>query len=139
MRRMIGLVLAPSALALSVLTLSVLAWQSSRADEVRRSTFAAALLGTWTPASQTCSADNKSNLVIAETTYTGANGNCKVGWIVETSGTRGPNYAVHGICGDAAAGPPKQENFVIRPDSTDQISIGTSFDDLKSYQRCAAK
>jgi hypothetical protein len=129
MKRMIGL----------VLSLSALTWQSSRADEVRRSTFAAALLGTWTLASQACSADNKSNLVITETAYTDANGSCKVGWIVETSGERGPNYAVHGICGDATAGPPKQENFLIRPESNDQISIGTSFEDLKVYQRCAAK
>ena len=133
MKRMIGLALVFSALTWQA------SWQASRADEVRRSTFADALLGTWTPAAQTCSADNKSNFVITETAYTDAKGSCKVGYIVETSGARGPNYAVHGLCGDATAGPPKQENLVIRPDSADHISIGTSFDDLKSYQRCAPK
>jgi hypothetical protein len=121
-----------------IATTAALTSQVAYSDEVRRTKFAGAMVGTWAPNAESCQANDKSNIVIAEAKYTDTGGDCTVQWIVETPGAHGPNYAVHASCVDASK-KTNVRNIVIRPQSNDQISIGTTFDDLKTYQRCASR
>jgi len=111
--------------------------QRAGADEVRHTTFPAVLIGTWAPSAELCAAKDKSSITIAATGYSTADGKCSVGWIVETAGSRGPNYAVHAQCeGDAQKARADVVNVILRPESADRVSIGKSFTDLKPYLRC---
>ena len=66
-----------------------------------------------------------------------ADGKCRVGWIVETPGSRGPNYAVHAQCeSNGQAARADVVNMILRPEGGDRVSIGKSFTDLKPYLRC---
>ena len=119
--------------------LSLLTLQAAVADEIRHTAFPGSLLGTWGLSADLCKANDKSNVAIAKTTYSDADGACNVQWIVETAGSRGPNYAVHASCSSSSN--PSQtsvRNIIIRPESADRISIGPTFEALKIYQRCPA-
>jgi hypothetical protein len=129
MRRIAGLIMASSILML----------QSASGDEVRHTAFAGAIVGTWAPTADRCGANDKSSIAISKTNYSDANGSCSVEWIVETAGSLGPNYSVHATCADASRpGKTHEANLIMRPESNG-ISIGTSFNDLKTYQRCPEK
>jgi hypothetical protein len=109
------------------------------ADEVHRNMFTGTLIGTWAQNADLCAKDDKSNFSIAASTYTGPDGSCAVETIVETATPKGTNYSVRGRC---AATPQDQQRFVstlMRSDGADTMSIGSSFEDLKRYQRCPAK
>jgi len=111
--------------------------QRAGADEVRHTTFPAALVGRWAPSAELCAAKDKSNITVAADGYSTAAGKCSVRWIVETPGSLGPNYAVHAQCeGDAQPAKPDVVNMILRPEGGDRLSIGTSFTDLKPYLRC---
>jgi hypothetical protein len=120
--------------------IAAVAVQVASADEVRHTTFAIAVQGTWAPSAELCQAQDKSSVVISETKYTDGDGTCSVDSVVERAGVPGPFYAARALCADAAQ-PSKDRavNFIIRPESNDKISIGKSFDDLKIYQRCPAR
>ena len=111
--------------------------QAAYGDEVRHTKFSSALVGTWATTAESCKPDDKLAIVISEAAYSDSTGNCTVRWIVETAGAKGPNYAVHASCADPSQ-PAKtiEANMVIRPQSSDRISIGPGFDSLKTYQRC---
>jgi hypothetical protein len=129
MMRMAALIPAISAVAL----------QAAVADEVHRNMFMGTLIGTWAQSADLCAKDDKSNFSIAASNYTGPDGSCAVETIVETASPKGTSYSVRGRC---AATPQDQSRFVstlMRPDGADTMSIGSSFEDLKSYQRCPAK
>src|SRR5258708_5339785 len=114
--------------------------QAASGDEVRHSTFAGTVQGTWAPSAELCKAGDKSNVVISETKYTDADGTCSVDSVVERAGVPGPIYAARALCAEAAQpGKTRAANFIIRPESSDKISIGKSFDDLKIYQRCPVR
>ena len=119
--------------------ISALLAQAANGDEMRHTRFAATLLGTWAQTAEQCAAKDKSNIVIENTQYGDANGNCAVRWIVETAGSRGTNYAVHALC-TSASQPAKTQtvNIIIRPEGSGRATMGRSFEDLKSYQRCPA-
>jgi hypothetical protein len=117
--------------------LAVSAPQRASADEVRHTTFPSVLVGRWAPSAELCAAKDKSNITVTADGYSTADGKCSVRWIVETPGSRGPNYAVHAQCeGDAQNAKPDVVNIILRPEGGDRASIGTSFTELKPYLRC---
>jgi hypothetical protein len=69
--------------------------QAADADEIRHLTFPNVMLGTWAETAEQCAAKDKSNVVIEPAKYGDGAGSCAVRWIVQTSGSRGVNYAVH--------------------------------------------
>ena len=126
-----------SAISLAILAVSTLPSQRAGADEVRHTTFTSVLVGRWAPSAELCAAKDKSNVTIAADGYSTADGKCSVRWIVGPAGWLGPNYAVHARCeGDGQAAKADVVNMILRPESADRVSIGTSFTDLKPYLRC---
>jgi hypothetical protein len=123
----------------SLILMSAFSALPAAADEVHRNMFAGGLIGTWAQNSDLCAKDDKSNISIAASTYTGPDGSCAVETIVEMATPKGTNYSVRGRC---AATPQDQPRFVstlMRLDGADAMLIGSSFEDLKPYQRCPAK
>jgi hypothetical protein len=113
--------------------------QVASGDEIRHTTFPSAIKGTWAQTAEQCTAKDKSNIFIETAKYSDANGSCDVRWIVQTAGSHGPNYAVHALC-SSASNPTKTQvvNIIIRPEDNDQVSMGRSFDELKTYRLCPA-
>jgi hypothetical protein len=130
MNRLAFLILATSPLLLS---------RVAAGDEIRHTTFPSAMIGTWGQTAEQCTAKDKSNVLIEAAKYGDAAGSCAVRWIVETAGSRGTNYAVHALCTSASDSSKTQiVDIIIRPQSKDHASMGRSFEDLKTYQRCPA-
>jgi hypothetical protein len=127
------------AIVLAILAVAALPSQRADADEIRHLTFPSVLLGRWAPSAELCAAKDKSNIAITADGYSTADGKCSVRWIVETAGSRGPNYAVHAQC-EADGQPARADvvNLILRPEGADQVVIGKSFTDLKPYLRCPA-
>ena len=123
--------------AVSLIVLSGLFVPAAHADEIRHLTFPDVMLGTWAETAEQCAAKDKTNIVIAPSKYGDGGGSCEVRWIVQTSGSRGINYAVHALCTSASL-PEKTQivNIVVRPLGQDRAEMGRSFEDLKNYQRC---
>jgi hypothetical protein len=123
-----------------IAAVSVLMSQAASGDEVRHTSFAGTLLGTWAQSAALCDGKDKSTVVISATKYSNADGTCSVDWIVETAGSLGPNYAVHASCADTSqAGKTLAANLIMRSQGNDRLSMGKSFEDLKIYQRCPAR
>jgi hypothetical protein len=120
-----------------LIILSGLVVQAAHADEIRHLTFPNVMLGTWAETAEQCAAKDKSNIVIEPAKYGDGGGSCAVRWIVQTSGSRGINYAVHALCTSASL-PEKTQivNIVVRPLGDDRAAMGRSFEDLKNYMRC---
>jgi hypothetical protein len=123
-----------------LIILFALILQTANGDEIRRTAFDDALVGTWAKTTEQCEAKDKQRIVISKAQYVDSDGSCRVRWIVETAGSDGPNYAVHAFCVDTSQ-PAKTKivNLIVRPNGNDRISIGTAFDDLKSFQRCPTR
>jgi hypothetical protein len=121
----------------SLIMLSGLFTQTANADEIRQLSFPNVMLGTWAETEEQCAAKDKSNVVIGPTKYGDGAGSCAVRWIVQTSGSRGINYAVHALCTSASL-PEKTQivNIIVRPLGQDRASMGRSFEDLKNFQHC---
>jgi hypothetical protein len=109
------------------------------ADIKRHASVPEALQGTWGAGSDGCKPDDKSAIILAAKSYTGANAKCSIDWVSETASPKGAIYSAHMRC----AAPPAQKasvsNLIIRPDAADQISVGADFSHLTAYQRCPAK
>lgn len=120
-----------------LIMLSALFVQAAHADEIRRPSFPNVMLGTWAETTEQCTAKDKSNVRIEPAKYGDGAGDCVVRWIVQTSGSRGINYAVHALCTSASL-PEKTQtvNIIVRPLGEDRAAMGRSFDDLKTYLRC---
>jgi len=86
----------------TLIMLSGLIVQVAHADEIRHLTFPNVMLGTWAETAEQCAAKDKSNIVIEPAKYGDGGGSCAVRWIVQTSGSRGINYAVHALCTSAS-------------------------------------
>lgn len=121
------------------LTVSAFAALPAAADEVRRGAFEATLIGTWAQSADLCAKDDKSNFAITASSYTGPDGTCAVEAIIETPAPKGANYSVRGRCQGSPQDQPHVASVIMRPDGADQMSIGSSFAELKPYQRCPAK
>jgi hypothetical protein len=114
--------------------------QSATADIIRHTTIPSVMLGTWAQTKEQCATKDKSNVSIELSKYGDGSGSCVVQWVVETPGSRGANYAVHALCTSAKDQSKTQTvNIIIRPQGNDQASMGRSFGDLKTYQRCPAE
>ena len=118
--------------------LTVLLPQAAGADVVRHSAIPDAYLGTWAADAGKCGESDKAAVVLAAKAYTSSAANCTVDFVSETAGVRGSIYSARLQCSNPAAkGKTKSvSNLIIRPDNTDRISIGPSFDRLTIYQRC---
>jgi hypothetical protein len=121
-----------------ILAVSALTIQAASGDEVHHTSFAAALVGSWAQRAEFCATADKSNIAIAATAYVDADGKCSVETIVERAGTSGPIYSARARCADAS-GKFHAANLIVRTEDGDKLSMGSTFDDLKIYQRCPAK
>jgi hypothetical protein len=121
-----------------ILAVSILPIQMASGDEVHHNSFATALVGSWAQRAELCTADDKTNVTIAETSFTDADGKCTVETIVEKGATSGTIYSARGRCTDAE-GKFHAANLIVRTEANDKLSIGTTFDGLKPYQRCPAR
>jgi hypothetical protein len=141
MIRIAGVVTAISTGAIFTGVMAVASMQPAAADEIRHNTLPASLVGAWAQSADNCAKGDKSNFNIATFGYGGPDGNCAVVVVVETPGSKGTNYSVRGLCaaGDRVQPAGHIVNLIMRPEGPDQVSIGTSFSDLKPYQRCPAK
>ena len=110
---------------------------AAHADEIRHVSFPTVMLGTWAETTEQCTAKDKQNIRIEPARYGDGAGDCVVRWIVQTSGTRGVNYAVHALCTSASI-PEKTQtvNIIVRPLGEDRAAMGRSFEGLKNYLRC---
>jgi hypothetical protein len=121
-----------------ILAVSALTIQAARGDEVHHTSFAATLVGTWAQRAELCATADKSNIAIAATAYVDADGTCSVETIVERAGAPGPIYSARARCTDAS-GKFHVVNLIVRTEDGDKVSMGSTFNDLKIYQRCPAK
>jgi hypothetical protein len=123
------------------LLIAVVAFTShaALADIKRHASVPEALQGTWGAGADGCKPDDKSLIVLAAKTYTGANVKCSIDWVSETASPRGPTYSAHMQCSAPPAQKASVSNLIIRPDGADKISAGADFSHLTAYQRCPAK
>jgi hypothetical protein len=122
-----------------IVVLAVLASPAALADIKRHASIPDSLQGTWGAGADGCKPEDKSVIVLAAKTYTGANAKCSIDWVSETASPRGPTYSAHMQCSAAPAQKASVSNLIIRPDSADKISVGADFSHLTAYQRCPAK
>ena len=108
------------------------------ADVKRLASMPEPLWGSWAPSADACKNADKS-VVVSAKTYASSEGNCTVLWVSETAGARGPIYSARLRCSNQRAQEGSESNLVIRPDETNQISIGADFSSLTAYQRCPAR
>ena len=114
-----------------------LASQAAFADVKRHASIPEPLWGSWAASAEACKADDKSVIVLAAKTYTGPQGNCAVDWVAETASQRGPTYSAHLRCPGKPPAKDAITNLIIRPNDAKQISVGSDFNNLKTYQKCA--
>jgi hypothetical protein len=102
------------------------------ADVKRHKSIPESIWGSWAPSPDDCKSPDKS-VVLSAKTYISPEANCTVAWVSKTAGARGSLYSAHLLCSK-----PKdiQSDVIFLRQSTDRISIGSHFGDLKSYQRC---
>jgi hypothetical protein len=105
--------------------------------DVRHLTIPKAVWGTWALKPDQCVANDASLISIREGGGTGPEDNCTVELVVETAGAAGPIYSAHMMCTEKD-NPAKfgSRAFIVIPRGDDAISIGSAFDDLKTYYRC---
>ena len=108
------------------------------AHVVRHNSIPQPYLGRWAADAATCKDPDKPAIVLAAKTYVGPGTTCIVGWVSETAGPHGPIFAAHLQCATEKTKSKTVSNVIIRPDGDNQISIGSDFASMKSYQRCPA-
>jgi hypothetical protein len=107
------------------------------ADVKRHASIPEALQGSWATSADACRSADKSAVALAAKTYAGPAGNCTVMWVSETASPGGAIYSARLRCPNQRTQQEWSESdLVIRPDDTDQISVGPDFSSLKIYQRC---
>ena len=94
------------------------------------------LRGSWAPSAEACKNEEKSIVVLSAKAYTGSEESCSVLWVSETASARGPSYSAHLRCSSQRSQKGSESDLIIRPNETNQISIGADFSSLKTYQRC---
>ena len=121
-----------------IIVASALLTGPSLADSVRHHSVPERFWGTWAPNAELCR-DKKSIIAVSSQGYETSQENCAVQWVTETAGRSGPIYSAHLRCSMAAKPDQKTElNRLIIPQEGGQLSAGSDFNDLKSYQRCPA-
>jgi hypothetical protein len=118
----------------------LLAGQAAVADVVRHKAVPVPLRGTWASSADDCNKSDKSVITLSADRYAGSDAHCAVLWVSETAGARGTVYSARMRCSNKEKGSGEViSNLVLMPKDTDQISAGSTFDSLKTYQRCPAK
>ena len=125
-------------LAMFIVTALVLTLAAAYADEVHRTSFADAVVGNWAQRAELCGTADKSNITVAAKEYSSADGKCTVETVVERAGEPGTIYSARARCADEA-GQFHAANLIARTESGGGFSFGTTFSDLKPYQRCPSK
>jgi hypothetical protein len=107
------------------------------ADIVRHGSIPSAYVGPWTPSAASCQPRNEGVVVLSAKRYVGGETKCVVRGVYETAGLHGPIYSARMQCSGTTEAPRKSvRNLIIVPAGTGQLSFGSDFDNLKSYQRC---
>lgn len=122
---------------LTILTAG-LATSAALADIKRHDSIPQLFHGSWAPSQDACrSKDNSDNpvTVVSATSYAGPNAKCTVAWVSETPGANGAIYSAHLLCGDRDGMPKTQSNVIMLRDKG-AVLMGSSFNNLKPYQRC---
>ena len=116
--------------------LAMLPPQASEAREIRRDGLPESFWGTWAPSTGACKDADKPPVVLAVKSYAGPAGNCVVNFVDEVPG---PVYSARMSC--ATSQPPGKTftNLIIRPGTAEQISLGSTFDNLVPHRRCPAE
>ncbi|OAF12989.1 hypothetical protein AYJ54_45450 [Bradyrhizobium centrolobii] len=123
--------------AIPLVILIAISSQAAIADVKRHGSIPETLQGSWAMSADACKIADKSAVALAAKTYTGPAGNCTVMWVSETAGPHGALYSARLRCPNEDTQQKWSEtNLVIRPDDTNQISVGPDFGSLKTYQRC---
>ena len=105
---------------------------------VRHTTIPESFWGSWAPGADVCKKTDKSVIVLSATTYVTPEASCIVDWVAETSGARGPIYSAHIQCLERAGKAQRMTfDLIILPRNANQISLGSEFGTLKTYQRCS--
>jgi hypothetical protein len=107
------------------------------ADIVRHGSIPKAYIGAWAPNAESCQPRGKALVVLSAKRYIGAEMKCAIVAVYETPGANGPIYSVRMQCSPPSAGARRSlRDLIIEPESTGQLSLGSDFNNLKSYQRC---
>jgi len=128
------------AIAVQAIAMSIFVTSAAFASDVRHSRFPESVMGTWVAGSEACKADTRSTFTLSATAYEHPDASCTVDWVTETASADGPVYAAHAQCSKPSGSAQKTiSNLMVRPKDNGQISIGSDFDNLKVYRRCASK
>jgi hypothetical protein len=109
------------------------------ADIVRRNAIPKPYIGSWALNAESCQAGGKGTIVLSARRYISADTKCVIRAVYETAGLHGPIYSARTQCVRALGGRGRTtENLIIVPAGTGQLSMGSDFNNLESYQRCHA-
>jgi len=107
------------------------------ADIVRRNSIPKPYIGSWALNAESCEAGGKGTIVLSARRYISAATKCTIRAVYETAGAHGPIYSARTQCLSATGGGGRTaENLIIVPAGAGQLSIGSDFNNLESYQRC---
>lgn len=119
-----------------LLAISALASQAVSAREIRRDAIPDAFWGTWAPGTDACKVRDKPVIVLSAKSYAGPAGSCAIDYVTEIPG---PIYSARMRCSDKGSQAQAKAfaNLIIRPDDSNQISAGATFENLVAYRRCS--
>jgi hypothetical protein len=97
--------------------------------------------GQWAPGVEPCKNDEDSEvIVLSAKAYAGPLGKCGVASVSEMPSPKGSTYSARLQCADSGQARQKTTaNLIIRPVDANQISVGSTFESLRAYQRCSKK
>jgi hypothetical protein len=124
---------------IAILTvLSFLISTAATADVVRHGSLPETYWGTWVGAAEP--GTESSVIVLSAKSFVSDGASCSVVWVSQTASARGSVYSAHLQCTNRAskAGEWAAANLIIRPNSVDQIEVGSEYVALKPYRRCSA-
>ena len=117
---------------------AVLAPQVAAPYGVRLSAIPEAYWGTWVPTAEICKDADKSAIVLSAKAYVASAVSCTVDYVAETPSPKGPIYSARLQCSNAAGQASKKAvNLIIRPNDTNQISVGPAARRKRRKQICS--
>jgi hypothetical protein len=107
------------------------------ADVKRHKFMPTSLRGTWAPSPDDCKSGDRSTIVMSDRTYTSSEAICAVVWVSETAAAQNAIYSAHLRCSKPEErGRKTPSDIILIPSDASHVSIGSSFTQLKDYQRC---
>ena len=96
--------------------------------------------GEWTSGVEPCKSGDTEVLVLSAKAYAGPLGKCDVVSVSETPGENGATYSARLQCTESSKTQKKTSaNLIMRPGDANQISVGSTFEGLRDYQRCSER